>query len=331
MKKTATFLLCLLAAAAQAQPPTLTYSMLPNEGDSYTFVSDPTSAQTISAGPSGANQTWDFSTLNTSGTQTTRLIVANSTMPSGNLFPMANLGALTGTQQAYYAKDTTGIYFLGTMNQTSQFLHSDPQRIYGVPMSFGDSYHDSAVANYPSSPSYMIRRANIHAEADGYGTLTMPNSTVYTNALRVKYTTLTVDSINNSGTLVISTTSSTYYDWYDGIKTFPILSIGQTTANGTATPFVRIRISQVINGITVSEGSAFSVQPNPADQTSWLHMEQPGQIEVYDLQGRMVWNHNQPTSDRVQLPTSDWNNGMYLLVQRTAAGARNLRLVVQHP
>jgi len=331
MKKTATFLLCLLAAAAQAQPPTLTYSMLPNEGDSYTFVSDPTSAQTVTAGPSGTNQTWDFSTLNTSGTQTTRLFVANTTMPSGSLFPMANLGALTGTQQAYYMKDTTGVYSLGTMVQNSQFLNSDAQRIYGVPMTFGDAYHDSAVANYPSSPTYMIRRSNIHAEADGYGTLTMPNNTVYNNALRVKYTTLTVDSINNSGSLNISTTTSTYYDWYDGIKTFPILTIGQTVANGTATPFVRIRISQVINGLTVNEGSGFRLQPNPADATSWLQLDQAGQIEVYDLQGRMVWSHNQPTADRVLLPTLEWNNGMYLVVQRNAQETRNLRLVVQHP
>lgn len=328
MKKTTTLLFCLLAAVAQAQPPSLTYGMLPNEGDSYTFATDPTA---VPAGPGGANQNWDFSNLSTTGTQTTRLIVANSTMPSGSLFPTANIGALAGTSQAYYIKDTTGLYYLGTMSGTAQFLYSDPQRLYGVPMTFGDTYFDTTLANFPATPNYMRRRGGIYAEADGYGTLTLPNNVVYNNVLRIKYSSVNVDSIFSGGSITVTNRTSTYYDWYDGIRSFPILTIGQDGTNGTLSSFVRLRISQVINGITVGEGSAFSVQPNPADQTSWLHMEQPGQIEVYDLQGRMVWNHNQPTSDRVQLPTSDWNNGMYLLVQRTAAGARNLRLVVQHP
>ena len=69
--------------------------------------------------------------------------------------------------------------------------------------------------------------------------------------------------------------------------------------------------------------------PNPANQFVTIDIESNGEVEVFDLHGRRIFSHY--ISDKFQLNTQDWDNGIYL-VQFTAPSGEKLveKIIIQH-
>ena len=71
------------------------------------------------------------------------------------------------------------------------------------------------------------------------------------------------------------------------------------------------------------------VYPNPANQFLTIDSYSTGEVEVFDLHGRQLFSHY--ISDKFQLNTQDWDNGIYL-VQFTAPSGEKLveKIIIQH-
>ena len=71
------------------------------------------------------------------------------------------------------------------------------------------------------------------------------------------------------------------------------------------------------------------VYPNPANQFLTIDSYSTGEVEVFDLHGKQLFSHF--ISDKFQLNTQDWDNGIYL-VQLTAPSGKKLveKIIIQH-
>jgi len=75
------------------------------------------------------------------------------------------------------------------------------------------------------------------------------------------------------------------------------------------------------------------VFPNPTSDnfslllpTSWVH--QTTIIQVSDLTGRIVWESSSPTGTRIEIGTSGWKKGLYLLNIRNNHSHQSAKLIV---
>ena len=71
------------------------------------------------------------------------------------------------------------------------------------------------------------------------------------------------------------------------------------------------------------------VYPNPANQFLTIDSYSNGEVEVFDLHGRLLFSHF--VSEKFQLKTQDWDNGIYL-VQFIAPSGKKLveKIIIQH-
>ena len=121
MKKlTALSILIFSMVNANAQL-TLTASSFPNVGDVYINHNDSLTA-TLSPGPSGANQSWNFAALNDHYKDTTSVVTVAST-PNGAAFPTANLAGKQGAGNGYVYmnKTATECDFIGISSLAAGF------------------------------------------------------------------------------------------------------------------------------------------------------------------------------------------------------------------
>src|SRR4051794_9645834 len=90
--------------------PTITGANAPVIGD--VLVEQFTTAS-VSQGNGGANQTWDFSTLQGNGDLSSTTLVSPSSTPYAANFPGANVAAVSSGAYAYYLTSSTELSLVG--------------------------------------------------------------------------------------------------------------------------------------------------------------------------------------------------------------------------
>lgn len=210
---------------------TLDASDVPPFGTSITTTTD-TLVAGLQPGPSGANQTWDFSML--SGQESiTQLVVAPAETPDGASFPQATF-AFKSTDDLYsYAQVTAdALLALGGSAPLIQganpvVLYFDPaQQLLPVPATFGSAFTnnygfelqlDGSVIN-PLIDSVRVTSSSAQsAGIDAYGTLILPDATYETLRQRVETINETIIEVKffGSWTPFETTTDTTIsYEWW---------------------------------------------------------------------------------------------------------------------
>lgn len=272
-----------LASAVQAQI-TITQQHMPSAGDTIRY-STATTSGSLDFQSTGANYTWDFTNLQPnsqglyefkSSLQTPYILSFGftaiglkiaDTLGAGQLQLKNVYNFFKKSSSAYEAVGLGFQYAALPLPQSGK--HSNSERIYKLPLTYGDKDTDTYAVTIPISLAgfpvgSLIQMGTRTTETDGWGTISTP----YGNnipCIRVVAQIDAYDSIS-IGTLNVNTairTQRTEYKWLSTSEKVPILEITGTWAGRTFIPtFIRYR------DIPRNIGSPFQVNASfEADRT----------------------------------------------------------------
>jgi len=308
MKHPILFLSTLFASLQLVAQPTMTYSSMPSVG--YSLSTSSVELGTANEGASGANVMWDFSMLADTGDVTSLTFFDASTISQSSSFPGANiaLGAQTGGNNFYtfLSANSNNVQQQGTFVSSTfgdiNMIYTDPQIQYQFPATFNSTVSDpfryevaldigigSTVTSTTGTSSYVV---------DAYGTLFNWSGT-YTNVLRFKHRTLSVDTSYSTffgqTDTSYSETRTTMYEWLSVIEggTIPIFSISYDTTISDGTPSYSVNASHSYNndntGIQKLSSDNIQLFPNPTSGKINVSIQPDVEkILVSDLSGRVV-------------------------------------------
>lgn len=293
-----------LGISALAQP-TITSNSNPIIGTSIDYINF---AWDGNPGASGANQTWDFSTL--SGQTATVNYIDPSTAPQGSSFGSANICIdNSGQQYQFYNNSSTGQELLGGYLPSSNgtVIYSNPEKIMEFPCSYQTNWSDSLSG---SQSSGITRAGTVTGDGDAYGTLILPNGT-YNNVLRVKVVENYEDSFMS---IPIATTSNTIYFFYLEGQHSPILALTDANIAGIDTIYGNYMKNIVLKTSKIEE-KELSVYPNPVQDvlnlTAPKSVESNYSMEIFNMSGQQLYKTKNPV---LSVDMSSYDSGIYLLV-----------------
>jgi len=264
-------------------------------GDNHDFYL----AKTADEGKTGANITWDFSSLVPSGNLTSHMIDP-ATTPKGSSVTDANLALVEDGNIFYFKVTSEGMEQFGTAVGTTLSTYTDPFVKIKYPFSFGDvaTGNFSAKLETPNAPAPTS--GSFKVEGDAWGTLILPNG-VYKNALRVKQT--RIYNLNDT------TNKEITYRWYTSSVRYPLLVIikfenqCKTTIAKVAyyahSPNEKITPSTTPNSFP---GAAEGIEAYPNPITDELNVNYQVNatakvsIDLYDASGGLIRNFLSPVT-----------------------------------
>jgi len=305
-------LLSLVSITAFSQTTINGSDVNPSIGESYT--SNTCAYQ--NPGAAGANQTWDFSNLVSTGTYSYN--IAASSLNGSN---MAFITSGGGSANSHAKIDASGHEQLVIITTNSTFTYSDGEMMKQYPLAYNNTYNDTFKASFVANNIPSTRTGTNTLTVDGYGTLILPGQTI-SDVIRYKFEETYIDSLDLGGGnyYEINYSSENYY-WYkagnkESILAFSSLIVpGQTVESGFYTALTNVGIYQ-IDGI-----DEISILGNPFISDLNFSISTKKDIEIYyelvDLSGSIVYSSNQanlsPGVNTLKLSTENLAKGVYAL------------------
>lgn len=322
-------LMATLTAAAQ---PTITGS-----GVNYVIGTSFTNntCDYISEGNAGANQTWDFSSMNVTGNIQISIEQPSNTAQSSS-FPNANIAWVTSGSSgevAYYNASSSSLQFYGIHVPGSATIpYNDPENQLQFPITYNDTYSDTWDAVFTASGITYHREGTTTVTADGYGTLITPAGT-YNNTLRIHIKQIYQDSANIAGTPYVINYDVDTYSWYkEGYKSYlaSIYTLSSTHGPQSSASYIS-NLPVSMNEIT--RDASCKVFPNPASEKVNIELSTTGNVNVklINASGHQVKTTAFVKGQNLQLDVSALPEGLYFA--RIVQGETNLvtkKIVVKH-
>jgi PKD repeat protein len=240
---------------------TISQSAMPAAGDTIRY-STATIPVTLDVKTTGANQTWDYSSLVSNGQDIYKYLAASKTPYAFYYFNQIGLktadsiGASTFSFKniySFFSKSSSVFKANGIGYSYAGFplaaKNTDDDEIYQFPL----DYHDSDVSTFRfifSIPGQTLfsyvqvgTRTNV---VDGYGSIKTPYKT-YSSVLRVKTYMDEVDSLVTQFAKIPIPRKQVIYKWLAASEHIPVLEITGTEVAGTFTPS-QIRFRDQYNG-----------------------------------------------------------------------------------
>lgn len=346
MKKSLLLFSVLTAGLTSFSQITVTDADLPNPDDTV-MVSISNQYTTIDFSTTGANQTWDYSSLVansqkidtfysvTSASALYQLSFNNAfTAPeyasdyyrpmAAGALPAIPGGAVTITNPVYFTKNSStksenvGIGL--EINGVETPVQADTiDMIYQYPMNYNDAWTSRSYMYIDMNPAInaMFKRNQLReSQVDGWGQITTPFGTF--DAIRVKSTITYTDSIYfdlgfGGSWSELTTPQDIEYTWWTNNNKIPVLLIVEQ--NGTATKIEyrdkKIDFVGVENNTDVKE--TFKVYPNPANSevSIVLNDTELSTIEIVDVTGKIIYTNK--INNTTQINVSDWEKGVYIV------------------
>lgn len=331
--------------------------------DQADFIISQSSETNLDYSLSGANATWNFSTL-IANSQYTRTHNSMSTAP---LFVQALYGLFAPTTyKADYYQSATSLPFdllpaglpitIEDVNQFTRvtndsltlvgfslvangqeipFRSDTVEKAYDFPLEYGDTYSSRAYTSADLNPivdAKLIQYKQRNSAVDGWGTLTTPFGTF--DALRIKHEISEIDSVyfdvgGFGNWIQLPVPSSTIYEWWTNNEDIPLLSITTQDILGQE------QISSVeykdnaqpgLGISTVADYNSTIKVNNPAINT--LHIfteEQLITATLFDITGKKLHQSVSKTIEVSNLP-----KGFYKLVIVTENQTKAIKVVIQN-
>ncbi len=319
-----TILLCILLIFSEKSiaQVSLSVSDFANAGDTVRLSQMQSS--NLDFASTGANYTWDFSSL----TASTQTLKEYTPIGFGSFLILATYGPFAGSYSATYFNLTTELpidqlsaflpiqisdlsqytkrsnsaitsigYSINVQGQGVPFKSDTIETRYSLPLTFGD-VHDSRGYTFvdlnPAADIKYIQHRQRHTEVDGWGTVTTPLGTF--PALRVRHEINEVDSIYQTffgtgswiGTPAINRTE---YEWWTNGKKEYLLKVVATNVNGnqniSSIEFQEqyLGLDAGINEFTLTA----SVYPNPAEDLCFFETQVAvDDVEFYNQMGEIA-------------------------------------------
>ncbi|RYZ24957.1 MAG: hypothetical protein EOP49_45280, partial [Sphingobacteriales bacterium] len=221
MKKQILFALALLCLGAANAQPVLNQAEDFNPGMEFRYIHLDTA---FAPGSAGAGITWDFSQLALSGDTLTKLIVDADSTFMGAFFPTADYAEVNSDGSLVFVQKSAGSSSLVGVVPYQGFVinYYVPNTYFQRPMSFGQSFHDTAGRDYFIAGSNYIGSGLSNVTADAWGTLIVGGQT-YLDVLRVR-TEQHIADTSEADSSVTQTVNVTYA-WYTAAQRSAILKM----------------------------------------------------------------------------------------------------------
>ena len=338
---------------------TVTDTDLMSVGDIIYQAYDDAPASAISLGNTGANQTWDFSTLQVQEYDTTVFIDPVGT-PFSSSHPTANLCIEDDGGYLYINKNPQGLSLVGFDN----FPY--PQLILPLPLTYGANttvgpvtIMDSVMVNafLPDSMAIFITmglaqqidsikiliESSTEFNVDAYGDVIIPMGTF--DALRVKTDDVTTtdyfvycsDTIFGNGSWYsmpaviapseVEITSS--YSWWTNnpsIK-FVLVQIEVDSVGGiNAVDFMHSPSPSLVNDLSTNN---FNIYPIPATNNLTIETQnnELTSFDFVDVSGKVILKKEFTQS--TNLDVSDFSKGIYFLNLKTVSGELTKQIIIE--
>ena len=304
-----------------AQPTLTNLNTSPQVGE--IFISHTIDTAGVTEGNAGANITWDFSGLLSTGTDTTTA-VNPATTPYGSSFPNSNISFESGGNYVYYGANSSSYSYYGAYiaSQNVAISYSDPEIIFNYPYTYNSTHTDLFESTFINGGTTFYRKGTITGLADGYGTLILPNGT-FSNVLRIKLVEDYQDSANVMGIPQVFEYDTELFLWYQPGTHSQLLETGTFTSNfgGTFSFGNYLDQSSVnINETLLSEYD-FKMFPNPATTFTNIkyRLKEPSdvKISIYNILGQesaVLFNKKQASGSYIQtINLEDLDKGVYLM------------------
>ncbi len=274
---------------------------IPVFGDQYIIHDVDTTG--VNQGNSGANQTWNFSSINVLTDSAVFNWVDPAATPYASSFPGAHIAEGNQIYYMYYTIVSGDLSNIGSGVGTppTQLITTltDPEIIFRIPFTYTNTYTDSFNGTIIGGLFPVIRRGTITKTADAYGTIILPTGT-YNNVLRINFLQDITDS--TSGIPVVIRTVTDNYSWYTGQYKYPIFSItlstiytvaDQTTTKSAVITTLNESVGVVpIGNQVVSKYKLNQNYPNPFNPLTSITFDivktSDVKLVVYDALGREV-------------------------------------------
>ncbi len=270
-------------------------------------------------------QTWDFSDVN--GTVLSNLeLVPAGTSPFAPMFDGAEWVSINGDQVAFWAVLNGDFTVLGNANNangvTVPFLDPLVQRSF--PMELGNTLSDTFSANQMLFGLPYSLDGNATSSIDAWGSLTMPDGTVYPEVLRMDYFQYYAEAYDGD-TANWSLSQVMYFapEWPLPMFLHEELLVtdnaGEELLAFTDVAWYSSPVASAASEKTDFEKLAF---PNPVVQGELLHWTLPAGCywKVMSLSGQVIEHGVVTSQERKKFDTSTWDAGLVLLVPLTAEG-----------
>lgn len=321
MKPIQLLLLFLCSMATAYAQPVLTTAQLPQDQDGvkHTYLD----WQNLTVGPGGANVTWDYSAAVPNGfLDSGKYEIPLFVPPSNYPFNMAyrfrhsyNGNSPNVDYFDYFIITPDSLTRAGMDHNIADFhpvSFKNPAPMLRFPMTYGDAWHESIGGEHQSIIGPRDFEGISYVDADGYGTLILPNATL-NNVLRVHV----IDTFIQNGSRFEF--ASTYY-FFQPQQRYPVLVHCNRNYDMA---YAWIGSNFVPTG--VEEGIKLSAQiyPNPAHHEVRIHWDSPestGMLTIINLKGQVVRKstiHNDETHS-----IKDLQQGMYFLDVTLGNGQR---------
>jgi len=213
---------------------------------------------------------WDFSSLTGLVQWTPTEIAPIDSNPSSADYPNATHVKYEDDGEFMLGYRDDGFTFHGEKTVLSS-IYEEPLTVMPYPFGVGDKHEERKNENpftVVNGPPYLIRDDRAITEGIASGKLTMPDKTVFENAILVRARRTWFD--RQIGSSACITNLDAYQWWVDGYA-IPVVETRIMTQNGPCPPgFQNVLVTKFINGLPLNisskKRSLLKVYPNPSSE-----------------------------------------------------------------
>ncbi len=345
MKKRILLLSALAISSLTQAQITINASDLPSPNDTVLVgISTQTS---LDFQTTGANYTWDFSSL-TANSQ--RIDTFYNVSSASALYQLSFNNFLTPNYKAdYYNKLLNNnlpnipggqvsidkpVFFTKNSSSKSEIVGMGVEingveipvkadtidEVYQFPMTYNNSWTSRSYLYMDMNPAFdaiFVRHQLRQSIVDGWGTITTPFGTY--DVVRVKSTITYTDSvkIDITGTgnpiwLPMPTPQDIEYTWWSNNNKIPLLKVIE---RGGTTNSIEFRGTTSYAGVNQQKNNnPLSIYPNPTTNVLNINLGDynNAQIQVLDITGKTIFNTN-TTNTTNSINVSSFNKGVYFI------------------
>ena len=267
---------------------------------------------------------WDFSSLTGLIQWTPTEIAPIYSNPSSADYPNATHVKYEDDGEFMLGYRDDGFTFHGEKTVLSS-IYEEPLTVMPYPFGVGDKHEERKNENpftVVNGPPYLIRDDRAITEGIASGKLTMPNKTVFENAILVRAKRTWSD--RQIGSSACITNMDAYQWWADGYA-IPVVESRIMTQTGPCPPgFQNVLVTKFINGLplnkTSKKRSLLKIYPNPSSEILNLKLPEgllESSYQICNANGKIV------QSGLIQAGTNQIN------ISKLSAGIYCLKLTAE--
>lgn len=313
----------LLSLTSLAQVTLNKADLTPSAGDTVRMVV----ATYMAPGNGGANVTWDFSSLDSTGSSVLKFVTTTIWNDSFSSTP-SHIADQESLYFEFYSMDADSLVIMGSVTDydtdTVVQVMSDPVKQLVFPLTYNTGFTDNYYADYDYLGINVISSGEVTGTVDGYGTLKLPWGDV-NDALRIKFVDSRIDSYDIGFGLEQNHVITTRYTWYKAGNPNPVLnlvSIATTQNTQEAASYIDEHSYNNVGISKITLDANLSIYPNPVKNTEILNIDlisdnqiNIDEVEITDVTGKVVMSKEiiNNTSQNLKLDIYSLTKGLYFV------------------